>query len=277
MQAELVYCIADDTTLMRRYTESRRRHPLAPQGLVSDGIAAERTLTARLRAAADMMVETSSMPLGRAAAVDRAAFRGRDERGDWRTLGRVVDFVCLSALSSIAHRLRMHDGEDGWFFKLCPAGPREGSKRWRGPHLIPRKLRMTCWPSAQAAGRSRGTTSARVQRRGRRGRLLPARPYQGNDPHAGCECAGRNWKPGGFPRRSLRNSWMRGWLRSPGPVTTRCWCCFPWEQKGKWGTLLETLFESSGSTITRHACEALPDLVLEHPLNYRDYVEGAER
>ena len=63
LQPELVYVIADDTTLMRRYTESRRRHPLAPQGVVADGILAERTLTAGLRAAADLTIDTSSLPL----------------------------------------------------------------------------------------------------------------------------------------------------------------------------------------------------------------------
>jgi UPF0042 nucleotide-binding protein len=49
LQPELIYVSADDTTLQRRYTESRRRHPLAPQGLVADGIAAERALTAGMR------------------------------------------------------------------------------------------------------------------------------------------------------------------------------------------------------------------------------------
>lgn len=63
LQPELIYVTADDTTLMRRYTESRRRHPLAPQGLVAEGIAAERTLTAALREAADMTIDTSSLPL----------------------------------------------------------------------------------------------------------------------------------------------------------------------------------------------------------------------
>lgn len=63
LEPELIYVGADDTTLMRRYTESRRRHPLAPQGRVSDGIAAERALTAGLRAAADLVVDTSDLPL----------------------------------------------------------------------------------------------------------------------------------------------------------------------------------------------------------------------
>ena len=40
LRPELVYAWADETTLLRRYTETRRRHPLAPQGRVSDGIAA---------------------------------------------------------------------------------------------------------------------------------------------------------------------------------------------------------------------------------------------
>ncbi len=61
---ELIYVSADETTLLRRYTESRRRHPLAPQGMVPDGIAAEQTLTAALRAAADLTIDTSNLPLG---------------------------------------------------------------------------------------------------------------------------------------------------------------------------------------------------------------------
>lgn len=63
LQPELIFVLANETTLLRRYTESRRRHPLAPQGLVADGIAAEQTLTARLRAAADLVVDTSDLPL----------------------------------------------------------------------------------------------------------------------------------------------------------------------------------------------------------------------
>ena len=37
---QLVFAKADESTLLRRYTETRRRHPLAPQGVVADGIAA---------------------------------------------------------------------------------------------------------------------------------------------------------------------------------------------------------------------------------------------
>ena len=63
LRPELVYAWANETTLLRRYTETRRRHPLAPQGLVSDGIAREEMLTAPLRAGASLVIDTSELPL----------------------------------------------------------------------------------------------------------------------------------------------------------------------------------------------------------------------
>jgi RNase adapter protein RapZ len=63
LHPELVFAWADEPTLLRRYTETRRRHPLAPQGRVADGIAAEEALTARLRECADLLVDTSELPL----------------------------------------------------------------------------------------------------------------------------------------------------------------------------------------------------------------------
>lgn len=53
--------------LLRRYTETRRRHPLAPGGpfgtRVQDGIARETLLMAPLREAADLLVDTTDVPL----------------------------------------------------------------------------------------------------------------------------------------------------------------------------------------------------------------------
>jgi UPF0042 nucleotide-binding protein len=63
LQPELIYTTADETTLLRRYTETRRRHPLARQGRVADGIAREVTLTAPLRSGADLLIDTSELPL----------------------------------------------------------------------------------------------------------------------------------------------------------------------------------------------------------------------
>jgi len=55
----LVFAEADEAVLLRRFTESRRRHPLAPSGKVAEGIAAERAVTLPLREAADLVVDTS--------------------------------------------------------------------------------------------------------------------------------------------------------------------------------------------------------------------------
>jgi UPF0042 nucleotide-binding protein len=63
LSVQLVYARADDSSLQRRYTETRRRHPLAPQGVVADGIAAEIVLTEPLRVHADLVVDTSGLPI----------------------------------------------------------------------------------------------------------------------------------------------------------------------------------------------------------------------
>ena len=63
LRPELIYIWADETTLLRRYTETRRRHPLAPQGRVADAITREAALTAALREGADLVIDTSELPL----------------------------------------------------------------------------------------------------------------------------------------------------------------------------------------------------------------------
>lgn len=63
VRAELVYAWAEETALLRRYTETRRRHPMSPQGRVIDGIKAEQESTAPLRLDADLVIDTSELPL----------------------------------------------------------------------------------------------------------------------------------------------------------------------------------------------------------------------
>ena len=58
---ELIYATADERVLQRRYTATRRRHPMAPVGTVADGIAAEQALIAPLREIADFVVDTSEL------------------------------------------------------------------------------------------------------------------------------------------------------------------------------------------------------------------------
>ncbi|GBQ25100.1 ATPase [Acetobacter estunensis NRIC 0472] len=61
LRAELLYATADESTLLRRYTATRRRHPLAPHGSVTEGIDAEIALTARLRTCADVLLDTTDL------------------------------------------------------------------------------------------------------------------------------------------------------------------------------------------------------------------------
>ena len=57
----MLYLDAGDDVLVRRYEESRRRHPLSDSDRVSDGIARERALLEPLVAEADLRVDTSTL------------------------------------------------------------------------------------------------------------------------------------------------------------------------------------------------------------------------
>jgi UPF0042 nucleotide-binding protein len=59
MRLRVVFLEASEETLLTRYKETRRRHPLSPHGSVSDGIARERELLAPLRDRADVILDTS--------------------------------------------------------------------------------------------------------------------------------------------------------------------------------------------------------------------------
>ena len=60
-EVDLVFLDATDDVLARRYSETRRRHPLSPDGSVEGGIAAERALLEPLRQSATTSVDTSGM------------------------------------------------------------------------------------------------------------------------------------------------------------------------------------------------------------------------
>jgi UPF0042 nucleotide-binding protein len=57
----VVYLEADEQTLVNRYKETRRRHPLAPQGNVTDGIHAEMALLGPVKERADLCIDTSGL------------------------------------------------------------------------------------------------------------------------------------------------------------------------------------------------------------------------
>src|SRR3984885_13179057 len=57
----VLFLDADEQALLTRYKETRRRHPLAPTGSVTEGIARERDLLLPLRGRADVVIDTSGL------------------------------------------------------------------------------------------------------------------------------------------------------------------------------------------------------------------------
>ena len=58
---EILYLDCSGAELIRRYNETRRRHPLAPDRPAEDGIARERSFTAPLRSAAESVLDTTDL------------------------------------------------------------------------------------------------------------------------------------------------------------------------------------------------------------------------
>ena len=57
----VLFLEADEETLLDRFKETRRRHPLAPDGRVLEGIRAERDVLGPLREQADVVMDTSGL------------------------------------------------------------------------------------------------------------------------------------------------------------------------------------------------------------------------
>jgi UPF0042 nucleotide-binding protein len=57
----VVFLQADEQTLLNRYKETRRRHPLAPNGSVVDGIRREQELLAPVLERSDLIIDTSDL------------------------------------------------------------------------------------------------------------------------------------------------------------------------------------------------------------------------
>ena len=59
--AQVLYLDAAEEELVRRYSETRRRHPLAPAGPPLAGIAAERALLSPVHSRADVLIDTTGL------------------------------------------------------------------------------------------------------------------------------------------------------------------------------------------------------------------------
>ena len=61
LDSRVLFLEASEEVLLDRFKETRRRHPLAPDGRVIEGIRAERALLAPLREGADVVMDTSDL------------------------------------------------------------------------------------------------------------------------------------------------------------------------------------------------------------------------
>jgi UPF0042 nucleotide-binding protein len=78
---EVLFLEAADETLVRRYHETRRRHPLAGEGNVVDGIQAERRFLAHLREEADRIIDTTGLTVHQLKDRLIESYGGRETRG----------------------------------------------------------------------------------------------------------------------------------------------------------------------------------------------------
>ena len=62
IDTRLLFINCDDDVLCRRYTETRRRHPMAVDRPLIDGIRYERDLISPLQERADLVIDTSQLP-----------------------------------------------------------------------------------------------------------------------------------------------------------------------------------------------------------------------
>lgn len=64
LKTRMLFLDCDSEVLQRRFSETRRRHPVTPDRRVTDGIARERSMLAPLRDRADEVIDTTDMAIG---------------------------------------------------------------------------------------------------------------------------------------------------------------------------------------------------------------------
>ena len=59
---EILFLEASDAVLLKRYKETRRLHPLSPEGRVEEGVQKEREILQGIKQKADYVIDTSNLP-----------------------------------------------------------------------------------------------------------------------------------------------------------------------------------------------------------------------
>src|SRR5690625_1320668 len=87
----VLFMDAADDMLVRRYEHNRRSHPLQGKQTLTEGIAAERRLLEPIRAAADLLIDTSTMSVRELREAIEGAFGGETAAHTRITIGRAHD------------------------------------------------------------------------------------------------------------------------------------------------------------------------------------------
>jgi UPF0042 nucleotide-binding protein len=79
---DVLFMDAIDSVLMNRYKESRRMHPLAPEGRIEDGIRLEKEMLSDMRRMSNYVIDTSSMLVRELKEeIDRMFVQGEEHTG----------------------------------------------------------------------------------------------------------------------------------------------------------------------------------------------------
>jgi len=89
--AELLFLDCNTDVLLRRFSETRRRHPMSPEDRPAEGIQAERDLLSPLRARADVLIDTSDLNVHELRAEVEHWFAFSYKRGLPRSVDMVYD------------------------------------------------------------------------------------------------------------------------------------------------------------------------------------------
>ncbi len=76
IRPRVLFMEASDDILVRRYEQNRRSHPLQGNQTLAEGIAAERAMLAPVRATADLIIDTSALPVPALRETIEGAFGG---------------------------------------------------------------------------------------------------------------------------------------------------------------------------------------------------------
>ena len=119
LEVTTLFLDCSDKELVRRYNETRRRHPLAVDMPAASGIAAERELFEPLRRWADMMVDTSDTTTNELQQVIRERFTPLDEQAMTLTVSSFGFSRGMPPVADLVFDMRFLDNPH-WIPELRP-------------------------------------------------------------------------------------------------------------------------------------------------------------